>query len=425
MKILAIRSFALLLPLLGTAVAWLWLQPSRRHAGAVYLATLWTLPSLVAVHVLARSFGWWTFHFEGADFFGMPVDLLFGWALLWGSLPALLLIRVPLPLLVALMIALDLVLMPLCAPVVQLGSYWLIGEIVAAAIVLLPAQLLARWTARDVRLGGRVMLQLALFTSLVLMGIPAVILALTDGDWNIALPAIWRQLLLQLAIIAAIVGLSAVQEFAERGSGTPFPYDPPKTLVRSGIYAYVRNPMQLSASALLALLAMATMNGWLAIGALISVAYGAGFAAWDEGSDLRERFDAAAERYAATVRSWIPSWRPRIEEPSTIYLDVGCDRGCDPCSEIAAWLRSRKPRQLLFVPAEEHPTTDLDRVRYEGADGHIEEGIAAIARALEHIHLAWAIVGFAMRLPIARQMLQTIVDAAGGGKRTVLRTARR
>ncbi len=418
MTILAIRSFALLLPLLGTAVAWLWLQPARRHAGAVYLATLWTLPSLFAVHVLARSFGWWTFHFEGADMFGMPVDLLFGWALLWGALPALLLIRFPLPLSIALMIALDLVLMPLCAPVVQLGPHWLIGELVAAAIVLLPAQLLARWTARDVHLGGRVMLQVVLFTGLVLMGVPAVILALTDGHWNIAaLPVIWRQVLLQLAIIAAIVGLSAVQEFAERGSGTPFPYDPPKTLVRSGIYAYVRNPMQLSASALLALLAMATMNGWLAIGALISVAYGAGFAAWDEGSDLRERFDATAERYATNVRNWIPSWRPRIEEPSTIYLAMGCD----PCSEIAAWLQSRNPRQLLFVPAEEHPTTDLDRVRYEGADGHIEEGVDAIARALEHIHLAWAILGFAMRLPVARQMLQAIVDAAGGGRRLVLR----
>jgi hypothetical protein len=88
---------------------------------------------------------------------------------------------------------------------------------------------------------------------------------------------------------------------------------------------------------------------------------------------------------------------------------------------MAAWLQSLQPRQLRFVPAEEHPAIDLDRVRYEGADGHIEEGIAAIARALEHVHLAWAIVGCAMRLPVARQMLQTIVDATGGGKRLVLR----
>ena len=328
---LAIRSFALLLPLLGAAVAWLWLQPSPRRAGAAYLATLWTLPSLFAVHLLAQSFGWWTFHFEGGGLFGMPVDLLFGWALLWGALPALLLIRIPLPLAAGGMIALDLVFMPLCAPVVQLGPRWLVGELVAAAIVLVPAQLLARWTARDVHLGGRVLLQIVLFTGLVLTGVPAMVLALTNSHWNIAVSNIGQQVLLQLAIIAAIVGLTAVQEFAERGGGTPFPYDPPKTLVRSGIYAYVRNPMQLSASALLALIALATMNAWLATAALLTVAFSAGFAAWDEGSDLRQRFGDGVLRYTSSVRNWLPSWRPRIEQPSIIYLDMGCDRGgCDP-----------------------------------------------------------------------------------------------
>jgi protein-S-isoprenylcysteine O-methyltransferase Ste14 len=421
MRILAIRSFALLLPLLGAAVAWLWLQPTRRTAGAVYLSTLWTLPSLFAVHALARSFGWWTFHFAGADFFGMPVDLLLGWALLWGALPALLLMRVPLPFVSAIMIGIDLVLMPLCAPVVQLGSRWLVGELVAVALVLIPAQLLARWTAHDTHLGGRAMLQIALFTGLVPIGIPAVVLAATNGVWHFApLHAIVEQLLLQCAIAVVILGLTAVQEFVERGRGTPFPYDPPKTFVRSGIYAYVRNPMQLSASALLTLIALTTMNGWLGVAAFVSVAYAAGFAAWDEGSDLRERFGEDAKRYAAAVRNWLPSWRPSIEQRSTIYLAMGCD----PCSEIAAWLQSRKPLQLQFVPAEQHPTTDLDRVRYEAPDGHIEDGIAAIACALEHIHFAWAIVGFAMRLPIARQILQTIVDASGGGKRIVLRTNR-
>src|SRR5690349_11551526 len=179
MQILIIRSLALLLPLLGAAAAWLWLQPSRRTAGGVYLATLWTLPSLFAVHALARSFGWWTFHFEGGDLFGMPADLLFGWALLWGALPALLLMRIPLTASVGIMIALDLVLMPLCAPVVQLGPYWLAGEAVAAAIVLIPAQLLARWTARDVHLGARVLLQIVLFTGLAIIGLPALVLALT------------------------------------------------------------------------------------------------------------------------------------------------------------------------------------------------------------------------------------------------------
>jgi protein-S-isoprenylcysteine O-methyltransferase Ste14 len=413
MKILAIRSFALLLPLLGAAVAWLWVQPSRRTAGAVYLATLWTLPSLAAVHLLAQFFEWWTFDFIGGGMFGMPADLLLGWALLWGALPALLLPRMDLTSMMGLMIAIDLVLMPLCAPVVQLGAHWLTGELVAVTIVLVPAQLLARWTMRDEHLGGRVVLQFLLFTGVVIIGIPAIVLTITKSDVRFEMPYV----IAQCAILAGIIGVSAVQEFAERGGGTPFPYDPPKKLVRSGIYAYVRNPMQLSSSILFVLLAVLTSNGWLALAALVSFAYAAGFAAWDEDGDLRERFGVDVERYRAAVRNWIPTWHPRIEEPSTVYFAAGCD----PCSDIAAWLQGRNPCQLLFVPAEHHPTLDLDRVRYEAPDGYTADGVAAMARALEHIHFGWAMAGFAMRLPIARTILQVIVDASGGGRRKTKR----
>jgi protein-S-isoprenylcysteine O-methyltransferase Ste14 len=412
MNILAIRSFALLLPLLGAVVAWLYVMPSRRTAGATYLATLWTLPSLVVLHLLAQFFEWWSFEFVGGGLFGMPVDLLLGWALLWGALPALLFPRMQLTSMMMLAIAVDLVLMPLCAPVVQLGAHWLTGELVAVTIVLLPAQLLARWTIRDEHLGGRVLLQFLLFSGVVMIGMPAIVLTLTRSEVALQVPYLAGQ----CAILAIIVGLSAVQEFAERGGGTPFPYDPPKALVRSGIYAYVRNPMQLSTSVLFVLLALVTSNKWLALVAVMSVVYSAGLAAWDEGGDLRARYDSDAERYMATVRNWFPVWRPRIEEPSTIYFAAGCD----PCSDLASWLQGRNPRQLLFVPAEHHPTLDLDRVRYEAPDGYTPDGVAAIARALEHIHLGWALVGFSIRLPIACTILQVIVDASGGGRRRVI-----
>jgi protein-S-isoprenylcysteine O-methyltransferase Ste14 len=421
MNVVAIRSFALLLPLLGAAAAWLAVMPSRRHAGAVHLATLWTATSLLAIHSMAQTSGWWTFRFEGGGIFGMPVDLLIGWALLWGALPALLLLRMPLLLMMAILIALDLMLMPLCAPVLQLGSRWLIGELVAAAIVLVPAQLLARWTASDLNLRGRVSLQVMLFTGLIVIALPVIVLELTKSTWSGAVvPAVVRHVIVQCAIVFAIAGLSAVQEFAERGGGTPYPYDPPKRLVRSGVYAYVRNPMQVAMSALFLLAAAYSLNAWLGAAAVISIAYAAGFAAWDEGSDLRERFGDAARQYASAVRNWLPSWRPCIEQPATIYFA----EGCDPCSDVAAWLRGRHPRHLRLVPAEEHPSIDLDRVRYEAADGHVDEGIGAIARALEHVHLGWAVLGFAMRLPIARPMLQLILDASGGGRRVVLRSVR-
>ena len=52
------------------------------------------------------------------------------------------------------------------------------------------------------------------------------------------------------------------------------------------------------------------------------------------------------------------------------------------------------------------------------------EGVAAFARALEHIHLGWAFVGWTMRLPLVEPFLQLLVDAVGGGPRQIVRRPR-
>ena len=51
---------------------------------------------------------------------------------------------------------------------------------------------------------------------------------------------------------------------------------------------------------------------------------------------------------------------------------------------------------------------------YDPLDGTAEEdGVAALARALEHIHLGWALVGWTMRLPLVKQLIQITADAVG------------
>ena len=172
--------------------------------------------------------------------------------------------------------------MPRLTPVCSLGEPWLIGETVA--IGRLPrsgtpaCEMDSRRRARDAAghpAGVRH------FAGLALGVLPTVILEERGGSWS---PLVTRSnwitgILLQLLLLAALPGLAAVQEFAVRGGGTPVPFDPPKRLVTTGPYAYVRNPMQLS-GALVMLGWGAILGSWWVAGAgLMAVVYGAGFAA--------------------------------------------------------------------------------------------------------------------------------------------------
>jgi len=51
-------------------------------------------------------------------------------------------------------------------------------------------------------------------------------------------------------------------------------------------------------------------------------------------------------------------------------------------------------------------------------------GVRALARALEHLHLGWAMVGWTIQLPGIRRAAQLLADAVGGAPRRTKRGPR-
>jgi protein-S-isoprenylcysteine O-methyltransferase Ste14 len=433
---LLVRAAALYITVLLTLAVWIFrekgsggvLPPARQNpsrpllAGAV-LAFAWNLPVLLLLNVAAQRYGWWHFNAEGGLLLGVPVDFLLAWAWLWSVVTLLAFPTVSLAAVVPLALAFDLVLMPAGAPVLQLGPNWLIGEAAGLVAGLVIGQLFARWTMRDERLVTRATMQVLTFSGIMLFVLPAIIVEATGGlaTRQFERPLWQISALAQLLAIPGILGLSAVQEFVTRGGGTPVPFDPPKHLVTSGIYAYVRNPMQLSAVLLLILLGAVMQNAWVAAAGLMAHIYSMGLAGWDEDDDLRQRFGTAWTAYRNGVRSWMPRvrpWHPRDRPDAVLFVAASCDT----CSEVGRWFRQRGACGLAIAAAEHHPSRALTRITYESSDGtYSASGIEAVARAMEHVHLGWALLGGFLRLPAVRQMAQLLIDASGGEPRRIPR----
>jgi len=117
--------------------------------------------------------------------------------------------------------------------------------------------------------------------------------------------------------IGAVIGLPCVWEFAWRGLGTPAPFDPPRRLVISGPYRFVRNPMYVGMGIVLLGEAIVFPNiTWLMLAMVVSL-WGivSVFIIEYEEPTLRRMFGADYEAYFREVHRWIPRLRPWYSHP--------------------------------------------------------------------------------------------------------------
>ena len=423
-RALIIRAGGLYLPtLLATVLGWRRLRTPRQIA-ALLAGVCWCLPLLLSVQLLNLRFRWWIFHAHGGMIRGMPADMLLGWTLLWGAVPILGFPRAKAWIAVMIFIAADLVLMPLCAPVVELSPRWLIGETVAVMLVLIPAQLFSRWTWHEANLAGRGLLWAATAVALLLFLLPELVFAVTGREgWQRALaaPSWLRNLEVQVAVLVGVPALSAAQEFVRRGRGSPIPFDPPQRLVSSGLYRYIASPMQVSGMLVIMAWGLLLRNVWLVAAGPVIFIYGVGIAHWHEHTDMERRFGEAWLTYSRHVPAWSPRWKP-WHDPATPMPRLYIADGCGPCSEVRRWFEHRHPFALELLAAEDHPDTDLSRMTYDPCDGTPpEQGVAAFARGLEHLNFAWAFLGAVARLPGVSQFVQLLLDSSGFGPQIIER----
>ncbi len=101
-------------------------------------------------------------------------------------------------------------------------------------------------------------------------------------------------------------------EFALRGRGTPAPFDPPRKLVITGLYRWMRNPMYIGMGLMLIGETLLLPQIWREMAVLTAVLF-AGvnvLVVKKEEPDLRRMFGADYDEYCRAVPRWVPRLRP-------------------------------------------------------------------------------------------------------------------
>jgi len=158
---------------------------------------------------------------------------------------------------------------------------------------------------RSIFIALRALTYASLFIGLVLIFVPA---RLISGSGIVRPPTIGPAQAGGMAIGAAGAALAlwCVVTFIRVGRGTPAPFDPPRRLVTTGPYRFVRNPMYMGATLALAGAALFYGSTALAAYAVIFVLVAHVFVVTYEEPTLGRMFGDEYAAYRAGAGRWWP-----------------------------------------------------------------------------------------------------------------------
>ncbi|MDC0116107.1 hypothetical protein OAH97_01360 [Octadecabacter sp.] len=356
----------------------------RAQIGGLF-AFLYGVPMVFVTHSMALHFGWWRYGWDALMVNGIPADILIGGAVLFG--PGLYFAfpnTRPLMICLPIVIGLHGTVFSSLEPLVYAGPYWFWGVAFVFLVAHLPAIYLAKWTAEDRNLPLRCALLAIMTGGMIFAIVPSLIMQAMGGSWDLLQRPISVVVVTLVASgLVSTIGLSANQSLCLQGNGTPVPLDPTKRLVTTGIYAYVSNPMQLSAALAFLVLGLFLMNIWIMAAALMAWIFVQGMVRWHHRHDLLKRFPTGWPDYKENVPEWVPRWTPWIRTEATVRLR--------PDQAVL--------RKILTHAKGLQVQDTTGSATYENTENLIDfRGPSAVLVALTHVNFAWMILAAALLL---------------------------
>ena len=372
---------------------------------AIFYSCLYLVVTLPIVNYFCVKLDFWNFTENENNSIRLPFTIYFFWVVAWGVLPIFLLKGKFLLIITTLMFWLDILIMPELEKIgiLTLNKNWLLGELFLIVFVFMPSYYWSFCSYNKKNNGARACLQVTVMSCIFLIGLPFILESY--GLIN-SIKIHFEPLTLQLFIIIVFPSLIAVFDLVKKGEGTPFPYDSTKKLIKTGVYAYCRNPIQWSFTLMFIPLSIYYSSVYFLIGSVVSIAYAFGISDYQEYADMKQRFGSDWIEYKRNVPKWRFLWKPKTIPKGEVFFDYNCTQ----CKQISKWFLNSKAVNLSIKSSKEFQQKNILQVTYIDHNGIEFKSVNAIACSLEHINLAYASLGWFMRLPIINLILQLIIN---------------